>query len=46
MPFMLRDTLAALDQLPKAAARFRPKLPPGSQPILAQLEVSFGAWEE
>jgi hypothetical protein len=37
---MLRDTLAALDQLPQAAARFRKKLPPGSQPILAHLEVS------
>jgi len=37
---MLRDTLAALDQLPPAAARFRKKLAPVSQPILAQLEVS------
>ncbi len=37
---MLRDTLAALNQLPPAMAQFRKKLPPGSQPILAQLEQS------
>jgi hypothetical protein len=37
---MLRDTLAALSQLPPAAARFREKLPPRSQPVLAQLELS------
>ncbi len=37
---MLRDTLAALNHLPPAAARFRKKLPPGSQPVLAQLERS------
>jgi hypothetical protein len=35
---MLRDTLAALKQLPKAMVQFRKKLPPRSQPILAQLE--------
>lgn len=35
---MLRDTLAALNQLPKTAAQFRKKLPPRSQPTLAQLE--------
>jgi hypothetical protein len=35
---MLRDRLAALDQLPPAAARFRKKLPPRCQPILTQLE--------
>ena len=35
---MLRDTLAALNQLPNAAAQFRKKLPSRSQPILAQLE--------
>ena len=35
---MLRDTFAALNQLPLAAARFRKQLPPRSQPILAQLE--------
>lgn len=37
---MLRDTLAALTHLPLAAAQFRNKLPPRSQPILAQLEQS------
>ena len=35
---MLRDTLAALNQLPKTADQFRKKLPPRSQPTLAQLE--------
>jgi hypothetical protein len=35
---MLRDTLATLNQLPKAAAQFRKKLPSRSQPILVQLE--------
>src|ERR1039458_2699717 len=35
---MLRDTLAALNQLPQAATQFRKKLPSRSQPILAQLE--------
>jgi hypothetical protein len=35
---MLRDTLAALDHLPKAAAQFRRKLPRHIQPILAHLE--------
>jgi hypothetical protein len=37
---MLRDTLAALNQLPPAMARFRKKLPRDSQPIWAQLEQS------
>ena len=37
---MLRDTLVALSHLPPAGARFRKKLPSGSQPILAQLEQS------
>ena len=37
---MLRDTLAALDQLPRACAQFRKKLPPRAHPILAQLEGS------
>jgi hypothetical protein len=36
---MLRDTLAALDQLPEACARFRTKLPRRAHPILAQLEI-------
>ncbi|MBZ5624629.1 MAG: hypothetical protein LAQ69_38895, partial [Acidobacteriia bacterium] len=35
---VLRDTLAALNQLPRAAVQFRKKLPPRFQPILAQLE--------
>jgi hypothetical protein len=38
---MLRDTLAALEQLPEAAARFRKNLPPRAHPILAQLEVTI-----
>jgi hypothetical protein len=35
---MLRDTLAALNQLPQLTEQFRKKLPPRSQPTLAQLE--------
>lgn len=35
---LLRDMLATLNQVPIAAAQFRKKLPPRSQPILAQLE--------
>lgn len=35
---MLRDTLAALSQLPKLTAQFRKKLPPSSQSTLSQLE--------
>ena len=38
---MLRDTLAALDQLPAACSRFRKNLPPQAQPILAQLELTI-----
>jgi hypothetical protein len=37
---MLRDTLAALDQLPEACARFRTHLSRRAQPILAQLEIT------
>jgi hypothetical protein len=37
---MLRDTLAALDQLPEACARFRTHLPRRAHPILAQLEIT------
>jgi hypothetical protein len=37
---MLRDTLAALDQLPKACARFQTNLPRRAQSILAQLEIT------
>jgi hypothetical protein len=35
---MLRDTLAALDQLPKACTRFRKNLPKRAHPILLSLE--------
>jgi len=38
LPAMLRDTLAALDQLSAACSRFRKDLPPRAQPTLAQLE--------
>lgn len=37
---MLRDTLAALDRLPEACARFRTDLPPHVHAILAQLEIT------
>ena len=36
----LRDTLAALDQLPGACARFRTHLPRRAHPTLAQLEIT------
>jgi hypothetical protein len=36
---MLRDTLAALEQLPEASARFRKNLPRRAHPALPQLEV-------
>jgi hypothetical protein len=35
---MLRDTLAALDQLPEATARLRKQLPKRAQPVLLRLE--------
>jgi hypothetical protein len=38
---MLRDTLAALDQLPAACSRLRKNLPLRAQPILAQLELTI-----
>ena len=38
---MLRDTLAALDQLPVATARFRKKLSSRAHPVLANLETSI-----
>ena len=38
---MLRDTLAALDELPAAITRFRKKLPPRVHPTLANLETSI-----
>jgi hypothetical protein len=37
---MLRDTLAALEQLPAASKRFRENLPPRAHPRLAQLELT------
>lgn len=37
---MLRDTLAALEELPNACARFRKNLPKRAHPILASLEPS------
>lgn len=37
---MLRDTLAALDQLPGACARFRTNLPRRAHASLAQLEIT------
>jgi hypothetical protein len=37
---MLRDTLAALDQLPEACARFRTHLPRRARVVLAQLEIT------
>jgi hypothetical protein len=38
---MLRDTLAALEQLPDASTRFRSKLPRRAHPTLATLELSI-----
>jgi hypothetical protein len=37
---MLRDTLAALDQLPEACARFHTSLPRHAHLTLAQLEIT------
>ena len=37
---MVRDTLAALEQLPDALIRFRNNLPRRAHPILAQLEIT------
>jgi hypothetical protein len=37
---MLRDTLAALEQLPEAFVRFRQNLPRRAHPTLAQLEIT------
>jgi hypothetical protein len=37
---MLRDALAALEQLPGASTRLRKNLPSGALPLLAQLEVT------
>ena len=38
---MLRDTLAALEQLPAACSRFRKTLPSQVQPTLSQLELTI-----
>lgn len=38
---MLRDTLAALEQLPAACARFRKNLPRRAHPVLETLEASL-----
>jgi len=38
---MLRDTLAALEQLPQASARFRQHLPSRARPTLGTLEAEF-----
>ena len=40
---MLRDTLAALEQLPTANARFRKNLPRRAHPTLPNLETSIRA---
>lgn len=37
---MLRDTLAALEQLTEASRRFRKNLPPQAYPALARLETA------
>ena len=38
---MLRDTLAALEQLTQACAQFKHRLPPRALPTLAQLESTI-----
>ena len=43
LPSMLRDTLAALQQLPEASVRFRKNLPRRAHPTLAQLEATVRA---
>ena len=40
---ILRDTLAALDQLPAACSRLRNNLPPQTLPALSQLELAIRA---
>jgi hypothetical protein len=41
LTLMLRDTLAALAQLPELSLRFRKNLPPRAHPVLTQLEVAL-----
>src|SRR5579863_10375837 len=43
LQIMLRDTLAALDQLPTACSRLRKNLPPQTLPTLSQLELAIRA---
>ena len=43
LQMMLRDTLAALDQLPTARSRLRNHLPPQTLPTLSRLELSIRA---
>jgi hypothetical protein len=38
---MVRDTIAALEQVPEACARLRANLPPRAHPALEQLELSL-----
>ena len=40
LSLLLRDTLAALEQLPEASRRFRQNLPPRVHPTLARLEIT------
>ncbi len=40
LSLMLRDTLAALEQLPEASRRFRETLPSRVHPTLARLEIT------
>ncbi len=39
LTLMLRDTLAALEQLPEASSRLRKNLPSRAHPVLAKLEL-------
>ena len=43
LQILLRDTLAALDQLPAACSRLRNNLPPETLPALSQLELDIRA---
>ena len=43
LQLMLRDTLAALDQLPTACSRLRKNLPPQTLPTLSQFELAIRA---
>ena len=40
LKLMLRDTLAALEQLPEASSRLRKNLPSRAHPVLAKLELT------